>query len=150
MTEEYVWTDQQFEEMSWHDNHVHALRVLEGAYGAGELVLDLDYILEWLTVEDGFQFRVIPVSLAFKEVTNLRVSLDYATPTAGIGPFSIHAIERHSENRKRYVATIWKILINWPNGEITFEATGFVQRGTGAPVLTLSQSLRPEERDHRA
>jgi len=42
------WSESQFAEMSWHDNHVHALRVVEGAHGAGDLVLDIDYILEWL------------------------------------------------------------------------------------------------------
>ena len=38
------WTHEQFSEMSWHDNHVHALRVVEGPHGTGELILDLDYV----------------------------------------------------------------------------------------------------------
>jgi hypothetical protein len=25
-----VWTDADFERMSWHDNHVHAIRFVEG------------------------------------------------------------------------------------------------------------------------
>jgi hypothetical protein len=75
---ELRWTHEQFDEMSWHDNHVHGLRILEGAHGAGELLLDLDYILEWLKGPDEMQFRLVPVSLRFTEVTNLRVSLDYA------------------------------------------------------------------------
>lgn len=141
-----VWTDQNFEKMSWHDNHVHALRIIEGAHGLGELDLDLDYILEWIRNAEGYKFRIIPVSLRFLEVTNLRVSLDYATPTAALGPFSIHAIERRSEARERYVAQVWKILINWPHGEIVFEAKGFEQRACGAAVLSESQCLRPEKR----
>jgi hypothetical protein len=143
---EQRWTDQQFEEMSWHDNHVHALRIVEGKHGSGELILDLDYILEWINGADGFQFRIVPVCLTFLEVTNLRISLDYATPTAALGPFAIHAIERHSEARERYVAQVWNILLNWPNGEIMFDATGFVQRVTGATVLTHDQLLRPDQR----
>jgi hypothetical protein len=143
---EQLWTDQQFDEMSWHDNHVHALRIVEGAHGLGELILDLDYILDWIRDTDGYKFRIIPVSLRFFEVTNLRVSLDYATPTAALGPFSIHAIERQSDPRERYVAQIWKILINWPEGEIVFEAKGFEQRAFGAPVLSESQCLRSDER----
>lgn len=146
---EYLWTQQQFEEMSWHDNHVHALRIVEGAYGSGEFVLDLDYILEWDCSTDGCRFRIIPATLTFLEVTNLRISLDYATPSAALGPFSLHAIERHDESRERYVAQIWKIVINWPQGEIVFEATGFTQRGNGAPVWSDGQCLRPDERGHR-
>ena len=94
-----VWTDEQFDEMSWHDNCVHGLRIVEGTHGAGELILDLDYILEWIEVERSFQFRILPVILKFREVTDLRILLDYATPTIALGPFSIHAIERKFEQR---------------------------------------------------
>jgi len=145
---EQLWTDQQFDQMSWHDNHVHGLRLVEGAHGLGELVLELDYILEWICAAEASKFRIIPVTLRFLEVSDLRVSLDYATPTAALGPFSIHAIERRNEPRERYVAQIWKIVINWPAGEMVFEAKGFEQRACGAPVLSESQYLRPEERKH--
>ena len=144
------WTQHDFSEMSWHDNHVHALRLVEGPHGAGELILDLDYILEWIKEPDGYKFRIIPVTLKFVEVTNLRISIDYATPTAGLGPFSIHSIERQTEPRGRYVAEIWKISINWPAGEITFEAHGYEQHAIGAAVVSTSQYLSPEERESRA
>ena len=71
------------------------------------------------------------------------MSLDYATPTAALGPFSIASIEREYQPRKRYVDQVWKILINWPNGEIEFEATGFLQREIGDPVLSKEQWLTP-------
>lgn len=145
-----LWTDQQFEQMSWHDNYVHALRVVEGSNGLGELVLDIDYILEWVNGTEGFQFKVTPATLAFRDVSGLRIALDYATPTAGIGPFSIHAIERSREPREHYVAQSWKIVINWPVGEITFEASGFVQRSHGRVIFSNAQGLRPEERVQNA
>jgi hypothetical protein len=144
---DYVWSQQQFDEMSWHDNHVHALRFAEGKHGAGELVLDLDYILEWICgVDGGFQFLLLPATLTFREVTNLRLTLDYATPTAALGPFSIHAIERRTEQRERYVAQLWTISINWPSGEITFEAPGYDQRGVGAPAISTAQCLPAAQR----
>ena len=144
-----VWTDEQFDEMSWHDNCVHGLRVVEGTRGAGELILDLDYILEWIETEKGFRFRIQPVTLKFREVTDLRILLDYATPTIALGPFSIHAIERKFEQRERYTAQVWKLLINSPIGEITFESQGFEQRGVGTPRLSSGQWLSPEEREDR-
>jgi len=148
---ELVWTHHQFDEMSWHDNHVHALRIVEGSYGAGQLILDIDYILEWVNGADGkFHFRVLPATLTFTDVTNLRVALDYATPTAGLGPFAIHAIERRLERRERYEAQIWKIRINWPVGEISFEASGFEQRGRREPILTDGQFLSHEARSNGA
>ncbi|NMF99611.1 hypothetical protein GPA27_19725 [Aromatoleum toluolicum] len=143
---EYLWTDRHFDEMSWHDCNVHGLRVVEGEYGAGELILDLDYIVEWLCEAQGCSFRIVPATLRFLEVTNLRLALDYASPGAAMGPFSIHAIERRDEPRERYVAQVWNIAINWPKGEIAFEAKGFEQRATGAPVVSAAQCLRPDER----
>src|SRR5919109_1727079 len=147
---EQVWTYDQFEEMSWHDNHAHSIRIVEGIHGSGMLVLDLDYILEWICDVDGSRFRITPATLTFHEVTDLRISLDYAAATAALGPFSIHAIERRTESREHYVAQIWKILINWPRGEIVFEATGFEQRAIGSPVVSENQVLRPAERRQHA
>jgi hypothetical protein len=141
------WTHQQFEQMSWHDNHVHALRVVEGRHGAGELLLDIDYILEWVKGEQGMRFRIVPATLRFLDVTGLRIALDYATPSAALGPFSIHAIERREEQRERHVAQVWKIVINWPAGEISFEASGYEQVARAEPVLTELQHLTPGERD---
>jgi hypothetical protein len=74
------------------------------------------------------------------------MTLDYATPTAALGPFSIHAIERRTEQRERYAALLWRMVINWPSGEISFEAQGYDQRGTGTPLLADNQYLRPQER----
>ncbi len=122
------WTHAQFDEMSGHDNHVHAMRIVEGEYGAGTLVLDLDYILEWVQGPEGVQCLVMPVSLCFTEVTNLRIALDYSTPKAALGLFSIRAIERHTEARERYIAQVWRVLVNWPVGDIAFEASGYKQR----------------------
>jgi hypothetical protein len=142
-----VWTHRQFDEMSWHDNHVHALRIVAGSHGAGRLILDIDYILDWVKGDGGScRFRIVPATLEFIDVTNLRFALDYATPTAGLAPFSIHAIERRMEHRERYEAQIWTIQINWPVGEISFEAAGFEQRGFGEPILTAAQFLNPEAR----
>jgi hypothetical protein len=146
----HIWTHHEFDEMSWHDNHVHALRVVEGAHGAGQLILDLDYILEWVKNPGGnVRFRILPATLTFQDVTHLRVTLDYATPTAALGPFSIHAIERRVERRERYEAQMWKIAINWPAGEIAFEATGFEQKGYGEPLLADEQRLSAKARGHR-
>ena len=99
-----IWTDAQFEEMSWHDNHVHGLRIVETGKGEGDLVLDVDHIVEWLDCEGaGFNFRIVPVNLTFHGVMFPRISLDYAASTVAFGPFMIHSIERHIEQRTHYV-----------------------------------------------
>jgi len=144
----YQWNDSQFDEMSWHDNHVHALRVVEGEFGAGKLIFDLDYILEWIQDDDKYLFKMIPASLTFFEVTDLKIELDYARPTAALGPFSIHEILRRFEKRERYEAILWEMRFNWPDGKITFEAKGFNQVGRGAPITSQDQKLSHTEREN--
>lgn len=42
------WTEADFDKLFWHDYAVHAIRIVEGEYGAGLLILDVDVILEWI------------------------------------------------------------------------------------------------------
>jgi hypothetical protein len=141
------WTDAQFDSMTWHDNHVHTLRIIEGEHGAGTLVLDIDYILEWLRGESGaIRFRIARADLKFFGVTSLRFAVDFAAASAALGPFSIDGVERRTEPRERYTATIWTLRLNWPIGEISFEATGFEQLLVGEPIVTDRQWLTQQER----
>jgi hypothetical protein len=142
------WTDAQFEAMTWHDNHVHALRIVPTEHGTGMLILDIDHILEWLGKEGcGFRFRIARADLTFRGVTSLKIAIDYASASAAMGPFSIHGIERRSEPRDRYTATIWTLQLNWPVGQISFEATGYEQRLIGKPIVADRQWLNEQERN---
>jgi hypothetical protein len=140
------WSDAEFEEMSWHDNYVHGIRLVSGQHGAGELLLDIDYIVEWIQAPSGFQFKIVPATLRFREVTNLRVEIDYAGMTAAMGPFSIDGIRRTNEQRERYVAQCWSIPINFPGGEISFDAAGYDQVAWGKVVVSEMQALEAGER----
>jgi hypothetical protein len=141
-----IWTDAQFAEMSWHDNHVHALRIVETGDGAGDLILDIDHIVEWIKGDRGFQFRIVPASLTFHEVMFPRISLDYATGTSAFAPFMIHGIDRREEQRAHYLAILWNINISCPKGEISFEARGFTQQARGEAVLSSAQCLSARDR----
>jgi hypothetical protein len=142
-----VLTDADFDSTSWHDNHIHAVRFIEGKDGTGDLELDLDHIVEWLKGEgSGFKFKVVPVTLTFHEVMFPRIAIDYGAASAAFGPIMIHGIERRTEQKAHYVATIWKVPCTFPPGEMEFEASGFTQTARGQPVLSDSQSLSPADR----
>ena len=137
------WNTQDFEKMSWHDCHVHGLEFRPGEHGTGELLLDLDFILEWIPGEQGrCQFRIAPATLRFQEVFGLKFSVDFAS--AAMGPFSIAGIERIQ--LPGVDAHEWTIPINWPAGELTFQATGFTQELTGPWHIKNQQHLDPGER----
>lgn len=47
-----MYSTSDFEKIQWHDNAIHGLRILEGET-SGELVLDIDFITDWLPPTKG-------------------------------------------------------------------------------------------------
>lgn len=143
---------ERFEDYNWHDNAIHGLRIVEGEDGcSGELVLDIDFIVEWLPPQgenNAFRFRVAPALLTFHEVTDLVISIDYASSTAALQPMTIHEIHREVvTNPNGYSSFAWKVEINWPsNGSISFRSPGFTQALTAEPIVSGAQYLSPSQR----
>lgn len=143
------WSTADFDALSWHDNHIHGLSVREGEDALGELVLDIDFILEWLCdpVTRLCKFRIAPATLTFHEVLDLVVSLDYAQASAALCPASIGEIlrEDHSVDNGSH-AWRWAIVINWPKGSVNFLASGFTQVLRAEPVVVSEQVLSWRQR----
>lgn len=139
-----LWTDADFPNLSWHDNSVHSLGIVEGQDGAGELVLDIDHILEWIKAEGRYEFRVAPAELRFCDVTDLRMTMDYSAASAAFTPFTLDRIQVEEVEAGR--SNRWTLKVNWPVGEVVFSSAGFVQRLTGEPVVSRFQSLEPSQR----
>lgn len=71
-----LWTDAEFDQISFHDNRVYAHAVLLEEYA---FLLDIDYIVEWLHPSVGnnaYSFRVSPATLRFENIFNLKVNLE--------------------------------------------------------------------------
>jgi hypothetical protein len=144
-SERTTWTESDFDQISWHDNHVHGIQILAGEYGSGKVVLDIDHIIEWICTDgSSCTFRIAPANLTFHEVTDLRIELDYASKMAGLTPFSIDRIQR--EVFHPLTGYRWTIDVNWPKGLITFQATGFTQELRGKVLIKDEQWLAPDER----
>ena len=143
-------TMNDFEKMNWHDNAIHAFRIREGEDGySGELDLDIDYILEWLSPENNsFSFRVTPATLTFHGVSDLVISVNYAKATACVQPMTIHEIHREIETLPNGYSTFnWNVEINWPpQSFISFSSSGFTQVLHGQPIVSGAQYLSHSER----
>jgi len=143
------WSTDDFDEMSWHDVHVHGFQIVrnDDKSGTAELVLDIDYILEWLKNENKLSFVVAQASLRFHEVFGLKFTLDYVTTTAGMCAFSLEGIKRERiQLPTGYTSYKWKLGINWPAGEIEFQSPGFTQSLTGKLYTQPGQWLEPPQR----
>lgn len=133
---------------AFHDNHVHGLQIVESEDGQGELILDIDHIVEWLCPNGGsFSFKVAPAYLTFHQIFNLSISVNYKSASAGICPFSIHEIHRQEFTYPSGgIGLQWCIELNWPNGEISFESAGFSLEQMAEPIETTGQYLSNEQR----
>ena len=139
------WTTHDYDRMSWHDAHVYGFHFesFDDAEGSADLILDIDFILEWpCKLEEGALFKLCQALLRFEKVFRLHFKLDYATPTAGMCPFSIKEIEREEISFPNgYKSYRWLVPFNWPHGHIEFEAPGFTQTMVGSPQLHDAQLL---------
>ncbi|MCA9077021.1 MAG: hypothetical protein KDA93_18485 [Planctomycetaceae bacterium] len=147
------WTDDDFDSLGWHDCHFHGFQIVQGECGAASLWFDLDYIIDWLcpTNETGpVEFRIAPALLKFRDVSDLRIKLDYRKSGAAVMPFSIAGIEREllpsPQNSHSYR---WAIEVNWPTGSISFDSPGFAMNLTGPVTETDQQCLSPSERNQK-
>jgi hypothetical protein len=153
-----TYTDAVFDELSWHDCHLVGFAIRAGDADEGDwtsdLVLDLDFIVEWMCgVEGPGQFRIAPATLIFHGVTDLRLHIDWGHSgfQAALHEIAIDRIEREViHDQKVYLDRPyyrWTIRLNWPKtGDISFGAVGFTQTLLAEPVRTKNQSLSRRER----
>jgi hypothetical protein len=150
-------SEADFDRLSWHDCHLWAIRFDVGSAEeddwTSDLVLDLDFIVEWLRPsENEFAFRVAPATLVFQGVTDPHIAIDWAR-TGFQGALHLVSIDRITRERvaeqkvfldRPYYS--WRIELNWPDGEITFGAVAFRQTLLADPITLDRQHLSRAER----
>jgi len=132
--EKWIWTEQDFQDMGWHDATVYGFKMHEN------LEFDLDYIFKWNEPEvEGFFFTfwVAPCTLVFERPANLSFEL-----TQSLGEWlEIEDIELKLGEDSRH----WTIITH--QGEISFEANSFRQFVRMKPSFQLEQVVPYDERN---
>jgi hypothetical protein len=138
--EKALWTDADFEQMGWHDSHIHAIAFRLESF---LLLLDIDYIFRWVEPapkETHYKFWLSPCTLMFKNVYQLRISLE---PLEDV---SIQDITRSAPEQIKELGTANRYAVECNEGEITFRPTGYEQFIHRLPTLVSSQRFTEEER----
>jgi len=66
-----------FGDISFHDNHVYGFSVRRKEFGE-DLILDIDYISEWICHDDKTcSFKIVPSNLTFIDIVDLEISLSW-------------------------------------------------------------------------
>lgn len=142
------WSDINFKDMSWHDCTIHSMAQDQDGEYQSDLVLDLDYIVEWIKTDDStFQFHVAPALLRFQNVDKLNIQLMLHFKQEIV----IHSIDCAPKEDKGFQNHHWTIKIQSYSNEninrIEFDAIGFVQELTTPPIIIESQSLTRQQRE---
>ncbi len=140
--EKQTWTDADFEEMGWHDATVRALGFDDEAH---RLLIDLDYIFEWIhpKEEEYFEFWTAPTVMIFAQVSSLSVSFtqDENFLLSGIAVQDLYREPGAlSQDLHKYRFELFQ-------GEFSFESSGYRMVVTGDAIRNSSQSLSMEERN---
>lgn len=122
-----VWTEVDFDQMNWHDVHIHAI-----SFDAGyRFLLDIDYILQWIdpVAENAYcQFYIAPCTLVFENVSDLKIDIEVVEPFQ----IQIYDLNRTDPRRpinaeyiKREVEYEW--IISTAQGDMAFRSIGYSQ-----------------------
>ncbi len=132
--EKKIWTDDDFDQMGWHDCNIYKVRLTE------DLELDIDYILQWNEPDlEGlpFTFWIAPATLVFKQVKDLTLEFSIGYEDA----FEIEDIERDDQQ-------LWTIITR--HGDFQFTCEGFEQFIRQDPFFEFGQTISYQRRNEHS
>jgi hypothetical protein len=138
--EKWVWTEEDFKNMGWHDCRIYAIAFDEEN---NRLLLDIDYILKWETSPESkyFKFWIAPATIVFENVHSLQLDVECLSMKLEIEglkreeprkPFNFEYIKKDTE---------WKWTLDTHQGELNFWAVGYKQYIRRQPALLSSQYI---------
>jgi hypothetical protein len=142
--EKWIWSNSDYESMSWHDNFVHAISYDPEKYS---FELDIDHICEWIDPrnENGnFSFALAPATLIFENASDLDIDIKIGS----VVDFSIYEIKRENvENKFRPDIPIFKFTIVMDHlGKIELHATDYKMYVRKKPIESDALWFTKEER----
>jgi len=143
--EKLVWSDNDFDQMGWHDSKVYAIAFDDENF---QFMLDIDYIFQWIHPQEGetyFKFWVSPVTLVFENVWDLNINLDSNCR------LEINNIQRCNPEKPKNAdfvnnRTQYDWLVETQQGEIVFKSVGFKQYIRQEPILQTAQAIEFKKR----
>ncbi|HYG16882.1 MAG TPA: hypothetical protein VEC12_14080 [Bacteroidia bacterium] len=145
--EKSLWTHADYEQMDWHDCKIHGLSIeYNGGWGS-DLLLDIDYIFQWVQAEKPGQpitFFIAPCTLVFKDAYGLHLNIN--DRENALGPLAIEElyIKDTTEVETNKFAYTWGIDLQ--NGSIEFNSFGMQQIVRLQPVYSQYQIIDTEAR----
>lgn len=143
--EKAIWTEADFDQMGWHDVHIHAIAFSTETH---ELLLDIDYMFAWVDPEapdPHYTFWMAPCTLVFSNVHNFIADIEW-----GLG-LEIDDVSREDAGRPQNAAYIkrnreWKWNFDCQEGSFSFHSVGYMQITRRRPTRANTQVFTWDER----
>jgi hypothetical protein len=137
-----VSTEADFDQMSWHDNEVHAIALEPALPEPGRLLLDIDYIVQWVPPPPPsrlISFWICPATLVFDPAWDLTTDIDLRGWAFSLSLLSV--LRSDPDERGNFDWTL-------SGDQFTIElgAPGFTQYLRRPPVSSSGHRLTVEER----
>jgi hypothetical protein len=144
-----VWTDDDFDRMWWHDASIHGIGFVEGEQPwLGRLLLDIDYVVEWLGPQPSspnLSFRVAPATLVFEEALGIDLRLAADAVSFGV-VLQILRLRRSRARREPLARTHHDYRVEGVDFDLRFTAARYRQYLRARPVASSRQTLSAAER----
>jgi hypothetical protein len=135
--ERVVWTDDDFENMDWHDVAIHAIGFEQDGRCA-KLLLDIDYILEWVDPAPRrrfYSFRICPATLVFEDVHGIEGEISPSYDQSEGNLLRIDSVRRgEPENEQQAELGLRPWEIAGHNFDLSFLARGYRQHMRQQPL----------------
>jgi hypothetical protein len=135
--EKYVWSDEDFEVMGWHDASLWSMYADPEAF---EFMFDLDYIFKWVDPEPGetyFKFWVCPVTMVFANVSDVIINIESQQGAIEVADLLRTPLGLSPNGEFEQYAFHFEC----QEGQLSLKAAGFKMYVRQAPVLQEQQSL---------
>lgn len=147
--EKNVWTQDDYEQMGWHDCSIYGLSFLPvDEKGTTHLLFDIDYMFKWVNPvppKQTFSFWVAPCTLVFKDTFDLVINVDRKGGTTDMLEIADLYLSEKIEQEKNKWVYEWNIDLQ--EGYIKFKSLGFDQIVRQKPTFTDRQILSLDERN---
>jgi hypothetical protein len=137
-----IWTAADFDAMGWHDNAVHAIALEPAPSNPGCLLLDIDYIIEWVppkAPETTLSFWICPATLVFDPAWDLVTDINLQGWSFQL---SLDTIARSGPNEPGW----FEWTLTGDHFTISLGAPGFTQYLRHPPIHSPRASLSVDER----
>lgn len=147
--DKFIWTQDDFEQMGWHDCSIYGLTFLPVAEkGTTNLLFDIDYIFKWINpTKPGqpFSFLVSPCTLVFKDTFALTINVDRQGDTTDMLEIAdLYLVDKVEQEKSHW---IYEWNIDLQEGYIKFKSSGFDQIVRQKPIHTDGQFLTLDQRN---